>query len=382
MSQKQTKILIVNKGFDPDIGGIETIVKQYSELLITKGYEVTILCTNTQIFKATAVNYSHERKLKIIRSSSFAKINSMYISISFFYHLLKESRSASVIHAHYPFPLFDIGSIFLPKKSKILLSWHSDIVRQKFLQIFVKPFTSSLLKKSTVLYSSKRLLKSSYSNLLKKGSFKILPYSVPKTLSAPSNIKLKDFLGRDLPGNYFLYLGRLSYYKGINHILDSINQFNFLNKINFIIAGNGELQSEIKNSLIKLNKPNIFFIPNYLNEAEKSFLLSNCKALLFPSSFSSEAFGIIQLEAMSYAKPVINFNLPTSVPWVSKDMISGITVKNGDILKFSESIYLLENDSRLYNKLSNGAIKRVKKLFLEEDIFKKYLNIIEELILS
>lgn len=116
---------------------------------------------------------------------------------------------------------------------------------------------------------------------------------------------------------------------------------------------------------------NVLFINRFVSDSEKKALLKNCKFLVFPSTQSSEAFGLVQLEAMIYSKPVINTNLPTGVPWVSVNGISGLTVNVGDSKSLAHAINLLYFDKVLYDKLSQGAFNRCMNMFTNQVIFDK-----------
>ena len=106
-------------------------------------------------------------------------------------------------------------------------------------------------------------------------------------------------------------------------------------------------------------------------EEEKRFLLQEAEAFLFPSTLPSEAFGIIQLEAMIYGTPVINTDLPTGVPWVSFHDESGLTVPPGDPESLAAAIEKVYSDSELRQRLSAGAKKRVETLFTSDGVLNR-----------
>ena len=92
--------------------------------------------------------------------------------------------------------------------------------------------------------------------------------------------------------------------------------------------------------------------------------------LVFPSLYNSEAFGIIQLEAMSYSKPVLNTNLQTGVPWVSVHNVTGITVPVENVDELTKAIDKLSS-LKLASKLGLKARPRVEEMFTDDIILKK-----------
>ena len=140
-------------------------------------------------------------------------------------------------------------------------------------------------------------------------------------------------------------------------------------KRKILVVGKGE--TEIEKSLSKFDAKNkIEFLNRFVSEKEKNTLIKNCYALIFPSTYNSEAFGIIQLEAMSYSKPVLNTNLQTGVPWVSVHNVSGITVPVENVDELTKAIDKLSS-LKLASKLGLKARQRVEEMFTDDIILKK-----------
>jgi rhamnosyl/mannosyltransferase len=358
-------ILQINKMYAPEIGGVETVVKEYSEYL-NHYDDVTVLCIKKNFSLKTSIEIING--VKVYRCASFGTYISMPISIVFFFYLFFLSRRADFIHFHEPFPLGSVGSLIVPKTKKIFVTWHSDIVKQKNIKKIFEFFQKRLCNKATkIIATSDRLIE--FSNILKQFKNKVITIPLP--------INKKEYLDKDLDGvniielpkDYVLFLGRFSYYKGIFILLDAIEKIH--DDIPFVIVGNGELVEEIKSRITK-SKKNILLVDRFVTEDEKKYLLKNSKFMVFPSIYPSEAFGIIQLESMIYSKPVINTDLPTGVPWVSLHQESGLTVKVNDSKELANSIKSLYKDSTLYDNLSEGAKNRVHKLF-SSDVTNKQL---------
>ena len=365
-------ILQVNKMYDPDIGGVETVVKEYANFL--KTYEdIVVLCVNPKFSLRTKIETIDN--VKVYRCASFGTFLSMPISIVFFVYLFFLSRKATVIHIHEPFPLASVGSFLISSKKKIFITWHSDIIKQKSVKKVIEFFQYNLCKKATkIISTSDRLI--NFSDILSKFRSKIA--TIPLSLNH-GDYSLDEVIDeitlQNLPEEYVLFLGRFSYYKGIFVLLDAIELID--DNIPFVIAGNGDLSDSIKERITN-SKKNIYFVDRFVTEEEKKLLLKKSKFMVFPSTYPSEAFGIIQLESMIYGKPVINTNLETGVPWVSVDNETGLTVEVSNSVDLAKAISNLYKDTNLYNKLSLGAKNRFNKLFSSEktnkDLYNLYYN--------
>ena len=121
-------ILQINKMYEPDIGGVETVVRDYSELL-NKYEKVIVLCISKQFTLKTKIE--NINNVKIYRCSSFGTFMSMPISLSFFIIFFILGKRARIIHFHEPFPLGTICGLLLNRKKRVFITWHSDIIKQK-----------------------------------------------------------------------------------------------------------------------------------------------------------------------------------------------------------------------------------------------------------
>lgn len=360
------KILLVNKYFFPDIGGVETVVNQYAQAL-KDHHTVKVLCVHKDFcFKTVEENING---IAVIRCSSFGTFKSMPISLSFFFHFFKFYKEFDVFHFHEPFPLASILSLFLNKKKKIIVTWHSDIIKQKTLKRFVEYFQSLLCKKATVITTtSPNLL--NFSTVLKKYSNKvrILPLGIDF-----------HFETKESPlGEYILCLGRLSYYKGIDILLEAF--LNTETDKELLIIGDGDKSIiDLISSTQSSTSKKIKFINRFVDENEKQYFLQNALFFVFPSIAASEAFGIIQLEAMFYGKPIINTNLPTGVPYVSLDNVTGITVEPSNVLELTKAIDKLSLDKLLVAHMGKNAKERVRTHFSNSQIMADLLDIYKNL---
>lgn len=366
------KVLLVNKFYFPHIGGVETVVQQYAKVL-NSDYELVILtCQSARSFLSKEETIDG---IKIIRCASLGNLFSMPISISFVLRLIQGLYQYDVLHFHEPFPLASLISVF-PKRSKYVVTWHSDIVKQSFFRKIVIPFQKLLLRKADLITTTSPALREN-SNVLKfyKEKVVVLPLYISLEEYDNCNIISKPFF--NLPSKYFLFLGRFTYYKGISFLIDAYLKAQIDEPL--VLAGGGRLSDS---DLAKVHSNNsIILINRFLEDEEKKYLLKNCHCYLFPSIHNSEAFGITQLEAMAFSKPVINTNLNTGVPWVSIDKESGITIDVNDHKALANAIIELSDpDLKEYKKYSDGARERVKTKFNEKVVAPELIRIYKKLL--
>lgn len=365
------KVLVINKMYHPDIGGVETVVKQYSEKLSGE-HQVTVLTVK----KARSMSTETERinNVLVVRCSSFGTFFSMPVSLSFFFQFFRLRNKADIVHFHEPFPLASLVSVFRKGQKKYIVTWHSDIIKQKFLKKAVELFQRKLCSKADIITTTSEALKMKSSVI---AGFKDKVRTVPLSININNYLPVNGDNDRVDKG-YILFLGRLAYYKGIRFLLEAYKVSK--HSLPLKIFGDGE-ESVFVEQFIEENKGlPVTFMKAFVSEEEKKKLLRECSFFVMPSVFSSEAFGIMQLEAMVYRKPVINTNLPTGVPWVSLDSVSGITVEPFDVEALRDAINLLSEQPELRKKLGDGARERVVGMFSDDVILQEISGIFASMV--
>jgi rhamnosyl/mannosyltransferase len=371
------RVLHVGKYYYPYKGGIETLMKDVSESLVSHKTATTVLVFNdsnkTEIARINGVN--------VIRCSSLFKLFSQPISISYFVLFFRLYRRYEIIHVHLPNILSTILICLIKwKRNKLIIHWHSDIVKQKVLNTLLMPFQLLALRNShAVIATSPNYYRGSYA--LRKFFEKIVV--IPCCFNEYKNI------GNQEEGNsHFRFdgkkvifsLGRLVEYKGLVYLIRAAKFLpdNYL----ICIGGKGPLFDKLK-SEIEINdvssKVNLL---GPLSEAEVTFLFKQSYIFVLPSISRAEAFGMVMIEAMFFSKPIIATNIENSgVNWVNEHGVSGLNVSPKNAEEIANAILAIGENKELHEEFSKQAFARAINMFtLEktvikiEELYKKVLD--------
>lgn len=374
MSRK-LKVLEVNKAYYPHIGGIETLVKQYSQELgtICNADVKTLVCRDGR-GKTTRETLDG---VKLTRAGSLGTYFSCPLSLSFIRLFRKMAREADVVHIHVPFPLADAALLLSGFKGRVVVSWHSDVVKQKKLMTFYKPFMMKLLKRADCIITATKghIDGSDYLPDFRR-KCKIVPYGITPEdyLSVERSSILTNRLS-DKKNVKVFFTGRLVYYKGVDILLKA---FTMTENCELFIAGTGEMEQELKDFAKRHNIEKKVHFLGFLPDNELKQAYANCDIFVLPSVLKSEAFGIVQLEAMVYGKPVINTKLPSGVPYVSIHGKTGLTVPPSDAKALAKAINTLVADAKMRENFGKAAAERVMTEFNEKNVIRKLYGVLSE----
>ncbi len=369
------KILQVNKLYYPHIGGIETVVQNIAEGLNDRTEMEVLVCQPKGKAMSEVVN-----EVFVSRSGSMGTLFSMPISFSFISDFKQKAKNADVIHVHLPFPLADLACITSEYKGKVVISWHSDVVKQKKLMFFYKPILKRFLRRADkIIVATKGHIDGSGYLKPYRNKCKIIPYG----LNIEDYEDIEDFrpILSDLlvskQNKKVLFTGRLVYYKGVEVL---INAFEKIIGCELFIVGKGNLELELKARVEELGLADKVHFMGNLSFEELKYAFADCDIFVLPSVANSEAFGIVQMEAMVYGKPVINTSLPTGVPHVSLDGQTGITVPPNDVLALAGAIQKLADDDDIREKFGQNAYKRTREEFGMQKMLDDIYGLYEELL--
>lgn len=356
--------------FYPFIGGVNKVLFDLSKGLNANGIKCDVLC-------ASVNKKDYKLKLNdadVFVASSWLMLSSTLISPSMIRKLKEIACQYDIIHIHHPDPMAALALFFSNTQAKIILHWHSDIVRQKVLLRFYSPLQDWLLKRSDLIFVTTPNY-ASHSKYLKKyiSKIRVVPIGID-----PDELKTTEALSLDLKQKYknkkiIFSLGRFCYYKGFEYLIESAKYLddNYI----IIIGGDGYLRHKYEKIIARYRLQSKVILPGKLSEYEKANYLIACDVFCLSSIEKSEAFGIVQIEAMCKGRPVVATMIEGSgVDWVNQDGVSGLNVIPRNPNELAKAFELIINDEMLHKKLSNGAKERFTNEFTLEKMTNKCID--------
>jgi len=365
------RILEVNKAYFPHIGGIETLVRRYAEDFKEHAEVDVLVCRDNRGKSVTEEIGS----ITVHRCSSLGTYFSCPLSFSFIREFRKMSKLADVIHINVPFPLADVACLLSGYKGRIVVSWHSDVVKQKRLLRLYKPILNRFLRRADVILAATQGHIDSSPHISQfREKCVILPYGldIEEYLQSNSTPILTDKL-KSKDSVKVLFAGRLVGYKGADVLLKA---FRSTRNCELFIVGTGELENTLKEDAAQSGIADRIHFLGFLPDDALKAAFRDCDIFVLPSVANNEAFGIVQLEAMVCSKPVINTSLPTGVPHVSLHGETGITVQPGNASELANAIMSLVENPKLRAEFGKNALKRVIHCFDNKKILNDIFSIL------
>lgn len=349
------KVLHIYRTCYPEtFGGLENAIRYICKSCIPFDIECKILALGEK----KSDRYMHDGTEIILVKKTFEIVSNGF-SFGLFTKFLELSKWADIIHYHYPWPTGDLLSLLAPNK-KSVITYHSDIVRQKFLKLLYSPLERLALNNANaIIATSPQYAKSSPTLTKYKHKVQIIPLCIdPDAYPEPTSQELLQT--RDKYGEgFFLFIGALRYYKGLDYLLSAAKK---IPDCNIVIAGEGPLKAELKQRINTEDITNIQLI-GLVTEVEKCCLLTLAHAFVFPSHLRSEAFGVSLLEAQLFSKPIISCEISTGSSYVNINLNTGLTVEAKNPTNLARSMSKLNAEHHLAKKLGCQGKERLKKLF-------------------
>ncbi|MCL4500177.1 MAG: glycosyltransferase [Chloroflexi bacterium] len=366
-------VLQINKRYYPHVGGVENHVRILSTGLKNRA-DVRILCANEG--PRTVVDTVDG--LTVTRLANWYDRLSAPMAPSFITRL-PDSR-CDIHHVHFPSGLPEVALASRGVGKPIVVTYHSDIVRQKYLEKAFRPFAAKLLEKaSRIIVGSPNLIHSSRLLGDAKEKCAVIPFGIDESgLEGTPEVMARVSRIRDsYDGKLVFFLGRLIYYKGVEHLIKAMQEI----EGTLLIGGTGPLEGELK-ALARdlLVDAKVVFLGSISKEDHPAYYHA-CDVFALPSVAESEAYGLVQVEAHMCGKPVVSTDLPTGVPFVNQHEITGLVVPPGDDRALAEAINRLFEDDALRLRLGTQAKKRALAEFtasrMVDRTFELYTDLME-----
>ncbi|MFT8892019.1 MAG: glycosyltransferase [Acetobacter papayae] len=367
------RILHAYKVYLPDVeGGVPSAIRALTARMAAR-CQSAILATRRWGTPRTII----VDDIPVTRSLALMTLRSLPLAPFYPLALLARARKADVVALHTPFPLADVlTGLYFPRRCALIVHWHSDVVRQKWLLRLVAPLMRRTVQRADrILVSSAPMV--THSPFLRPLADKceIVPFGTDLTYWPHLNTKEEQrvaALRRQYP-RLVVTTGRLVSYKGFDVLIEAFSSVNG----QCVIVGEGPLDKQLQQQIDALGLQDRVHLVGRLERDELKCMLHAARIFALPSISPAETFGIAQMEAMACGLPVVNTDVPTGVPWVARHGHEGLTVPAGQAAPLAQALSTLLDDDTLRLQSGKAAAARAAELFDERQFIEKTYRIYE-----
>lgn len=385
------KVLQISKYYFPFLGGTEQVARDIAQALNHyDDVEQKIICFNEDAKLDGYVNH-HGKTLcekvdgvEVIRCGYVAKYASQALSLTYSKELKKVIKdfNPDLIILHYPNPFVTYFLLkYIQFHCKLVVYWHLDITKQKFLKHLFDGQNKELIARSSKIIGATpiHVNESAYTTYMGDKRY-VLPYAIDekRLVISEEEIAKAGEIRKQHEGKVLgFFIGRHVPYKGLRYLIEASSKLKDEN-LYFFIAGNGDLTEELKQ--LSANDPKVEFVGRITDSEWRSYLYA-CDIFCFPSITRNEGFGLAQAEAMYYKKPVVTFTIKGSgVNYVNLDGVTGIECPNSDSTAYAKALEKLAGDENLRKQMGKAGRQRVLDNFTEAQFVKNVGKLLDDVL--
>jgi glycosyltransferase involved in cell wall biosynthesis len=364
---RRRKVLHLGKFYPPHMGGIETHLQALCGE-VSKCMDLEVVAASDGRQKIEEI-VDGVRVCRVPTSLTFA-------STPLCPGMVTEINRANpdILHIHLPNPTAVLAYLASKHRGPLVVTYHSDTVRQKILGPMFAPFLHRALgRASAIIATSPDYRRTS----------PVLAQHLDRCHVIPYGIALEEFEQAD-PGavasvrarygeRLILSVGRLVYYKGFEFLIQAMRQV----RGRLLIIGTGPLRAKLEQMIAELGLADKVVLVGEIQNAEVTPYYHAAELFALASIARSEAFGIVQIEAMAAGRPVVNTSLDSGVPFVSLDNQTGLTVPPENPEALAAAINRLLDDGELRQKLGSAARLRARQEFSLDTMTSRTLALYE-----
>lgn len=368
------RVLHFFKTYYPETyGGIEEVIFQLAEAGPRYSVEAQVLALSRKGASRSERYGNHI----VHRSRANLYVASTSLSVSAFRDFTRLSRDVDLVHYHFPWPFMDVVHFAARTGKPAVVTYHSDIIRQRLLLKLYQPLRDRFLASVDRIVATSPNYAASSSVLVKyQDKLSVIPIGIRDTSLSdpPAQSLLAEWRAR-LPERFFLFLGALRYYKGLAYLLRAAQLAGYP----VVIAGAGPDEAELKAQARELGLSRLYFV-GALSAEDKAALMRLCYAFVFPSHLRTEAFGIALLEAAMHGKTMISCEIGTGTSYVNLNRVTGLVVPGADAQALAGAMQRLWENADEVAQYGRAARARYLELFTADEMARQYAELYERVL--
>ena len=365
------RVLHVYKDYYPVVGGMENHIRILARGTAAQGLETTVLVTSP----TSRTEITEMDGVKIIKASRLVTLASTPISwvlISWVGRLKPD-----ITHLHFPYPWGEMAHLVFGRSRKTVITYHSDVVRQENLVKLYRPFLRRVLTKADrIIATSPNYVRSSPYLSTVADKCTVIPLGIDLQPFQEARSEEVELLREKHQPPLLLFVGLLRYYKGLGYLLEAMRDLN----ATLLVVGSGPMEEEWKAMSTQLGLDERVLFAGRVDDDRLPVYYQACDLFVLPGSHRSEAFGVVQVEAMACGKPVVSTELGTGTSYANLDGQTGLVVRPRDPEALATAINRLLADQQLRAEMGERARQRAQQEFSHETMIDRVLELYESLL--
>ncbi len=366
------RVLQVYKDYYPVLGGIENHVKLLAERLARRDDTsvrvlVTALGRHSQVETIEGV--------EVIKAARLATVASTPISLSLFGWM--GQLEADVTHLHFPYPVGEMAYLMRGRSPRLVITYHSDVVRQRGLLRLYRPFLERVLARADrIIATSPHYIRSS----------PFLERHAAKCVVIPSCVDLERFARVDearvaqirarFRPPLILFVGRFRYYKGLSYLIEAMKEVSGT----ALLVGTGPLEGELRRQVAEAGLDERVAFLGEVPEEELPAYYQAAELFVLPAVERSEAFGLTQVEAMACGVPCVATEVGTGTSWVNLHGQTGLIVPPRDAAALAAAINQILGNEAFRQTLGEAARRRAHTEFGVDSMVERIVEVYREVL--
>jgi glycosyltransferase involved in cell wall biosynthesis len=377
------QIVHIYKDYPPILGGIENHVRLLAEAQALRGHEVTVLVTNPAGRRTTITD---EGGVHVMRAARLGTVVSTPLSLALPQRLAH--TRPDVVHLHFPYPVGEVSQWVLRRGRATVLTYHSDVVRQRSIMRFYRSVLVRVLAEvDAIIIGSPPMRDSSYLQA-HSAKVRLIPYGIPlarfRDLPPDEELaRVRSAYGITAGQNstsgepLLLFVGRLRYYKGLDTLIRALPGI----PARLLVVGTGPMEPEWKALARDTGVSDRITWLGEAPDADLPAIYHLADLFVLPASHTSEAFGLVQVEAMAAGLPVVCTELGTGTSYVNQHRATGLVVPPCDPVALRDAVTLLVRDPGLRARMGAFARDRASEFDLDamvDGVLELYEDVLRE----
>jgi glycosyltransferase involved in cell wall biosynthesis len=317
------RVLQLSKFYPPVLGGIEAVAWELTEGLNRAGVRTDVLCSNQALRSTreqTTAGYT------VLRAACLGMVLSTSMAPAMLLYLARMAARADLVHVHMPDPMAAAALWVVRPRARLVVHWHSDVIRQRRALKVYEPLQRWLLQHAeAIIATSPPYAEASLALQPWRSKVAVVPIGISDNRTSDCSMKAAAIRQRFRGRRIVFALGRMTYYKGFEVLIQAAAALP--EDCVVLIGGQGDLLEHYRSMVLNRGLTGKVVLPGHINDDELPSHFEACDIFCMPSTVRAEAYGVAMVEAMMMGKPVVASNIGGSgVPWVNLHGLTGLNV--------------------------------------------------------